>query len=103
MALKLLVRVGGWSDKTKVILNSTQFKFKFQLKLELLFSILFLLAGWLDGRVEVIIMLSQLSTKLKLKLKLSLAIWCAQDVKNVGFLRRNKFFLPSSASTSTST
>ena len=36
-------------------------------------SILFRLAGW-TGRVEVIIMLSQLSTKLKLKLKLSLAI-----------------------------
>ena len=28
-------------------------------------------AGWLDGQVEVIIMLSQLSTKLKLKLSLS--------------------------------
>ena len=27
--------VGGWSDKTKVILNSTQFKFKLKLKLEL--------------------------------------------------------------------
>ena len=25
---QLLVRVGGWSDKTKVILNSTPFKFK---------------------------------------------------------------------------
>ena len=25
----------GWSDKTKVILNSTQFKFKLKLKLEL--------------------------------------------------------------------
>ena len=25
---KLLVWVGGWSDKTKVILNSTKFKFK---------------------------------------------------------------------------
>ena len=31
--------------------------------------------GWLDGRVEVIIMLSQLPIKLKLKLKLSLAIF----------------------------
>ena len=31
------------------------------------------MAGWLDGRTEVTIMLSQLSTKLKLKLKLSLA------------------------------
>ena len=39
--IQLLVRcvvvgwVDGWSDKTKVILNSTQFKFKFKLKLEL--------------------------------------------------------------------
>ena len=40
----------------------------------LLFDILFRLAGWTDGRTELIIMLSQLSTKLKLKLKLSLAI-----------------------------
>ena len=36
MALKLLVLVGGgWSDKTKVILNSTQFKFKLKLELSL--------------------------------------------------------------------
>ena len=43
MALKLLVRVGGgwwmvggwWSDKTKVILNSTQFKLKLKLELSL--------------------------------------------------------------------
>ena len=41
MALKLLLRVGGcrvgggWSDKTKVILNSTQFKFKLKLELSL--------------------------------------------------------------------
>ena len=26
---------GGWSDKTKVMLNSTQFKFKFKLTSEL--------------------------------------------------------------------
>ena len=25
---QLLVQVGGWSDKTKVILNSTQLRFK---------------------------------------------------------------------------
>ena len=31
--------VGGWSDKTKVILNSTQFKFKLKLKLELSLAI----------------------------------------------------------------
>ena len=30
---------GGWSDKTKVILNSTQFKFKLKLKLELSLAI----------------------------------------------------------------
>ena len=42
--------------------------FQFKLLLQVYFS------GWLDGwTVEVIIMLSQLSTKLKLKLKLSLA------------------------------
>ena len=29
----------GWSDKTKVILNSTQFKFKLKLKLELSLAI----------------------------------------------------------------
>ena len=32
---QLLVRVDGWSDKTKVMLNSTQFKLKLKLKLEL--------------------------------------------------------------------
>ena len=31
--------VDGWSDKTKVILNSTQFKFKLKLKLELSLAI----------------------------------------------------------------
>ena len=31
---------GGWSDKTKVILNSTQFKFKLKLKFELSLAII---------------------------------------------------------------
>ena len=40
VGVQLLYRVGGeWSDKTKVILNSTQFKFKLKLKSKLELSL----------------------------------------------------------------
>ena len=56
--------------------------FQFKLLLLVYFS------GWMaGGTIEVIIMLSQLSTKLKLKLKLSLAKTLAslRNIKNLNY------------------
>ena len=63
----------GWSDKTKVILNSTQLKFKLKLKLELSLAT------------------TQFKFKFKLKLELSLAIPKINLLKKYMTLHQSSF------------
>ena len=67
--------MGGWSDKTKLILISTQVEDVVEVWSEKVLKINFHgwvgVGGWLD---QLGIRLSQLSTKMKLKLKLKLSL-----------------------------